>query len=243
MKILAFVQISKRCSTLTLTQAQTSSYMKAWQWRLEILAWPLWRPGGVVLNRWSSLRDLFYGWSVWCSASQILPASFHFKQASVINPLPIFMLFPRQAPEVIRMQDNNPYSFQSDVYSYGIVLFELMTGELPYSQIANRDQVTHTGLKSCLVLVKAHGLPMLLMLHCFSIVHLKGQSWKNLKYITFICKYSGQHSSKCLKSLSVSKKLMVYPAWLCMCLLTWIRISLSLTPAMFCRASGLNLDV
>lgn len=47
------------------------------------------------------------------------------------------------APEVMRMEDNNPYSFQSDVYSYGIVLFELMTGELPYSQIGNRDQIIY----------------------------------------------------------------------------------------------------
>ncbi|XP_068607580.1 raf-1 proto-oncogene, serine/threonine kinase a [Brachionichthys hirsutus] len=47
------------------------------------------------------------------------------------------------APEVIRMQDNDPYSFQSDVYSYGIVLFELMTGELPYSHTANRDQIIY----------------------------------------------------------------------------------------------------
>uniref|UniRef100_A0A3Q3IFC2 non-specific serine/threonine protein kinase n=1 Tax=Monopterus albus TaxID=43700 RepID=A0A3Q3IFC2_MONAL len=45
------------------------------------------------------------------------------------------------APEVIRMQDNNPYTFQSDVYGYGVVLFELMSGTLPYSSINSRDQI------------------------------------------------------------------------------------------------------
>uniref|UniRef100_A0A3P8VWY4 non-specific serine/threonine protein kinase n=1 Tax=Cynoglossus semilaevis TaxID=244447 RepID=A0A3P8VWY4_CYNSE len=45
------------------------------------------------------------------------------------------------APEVIRMQDSNPYTFQSDVYGYGIVLFELMSGTLPYFNINNRDQI------------------------------------------------------------------------------------------------------
>ncbi|XP_050663615.1 raf homolog serine/threonine-protein kinase Raf isoform X2 [Leptidea sinapis] len=45
------------------------------------------------------------------------------------------------APEVIRMEEPAPYTFRSDVYSYGIVLFELMAGELPYSHLNNKDQI------------------------------------------------------------------------------------------------------
>uniref|UniRef100_A0A8C3PBW7 non-specific serine/threonine protein kinase n=1 Tax=Chrysemys picta bellii TaxID=8478 RepID=A0A8C3PBW7_CHRPI len=45
------------------------------------------------------------------------------------------------APEVIRMQDSSPYSFQSDVYAYGVVLFELTTNSLPYGHVRSRDQI------------------------------------------------------------------------------------------------------
>ncbi|KAF7998042.1 hypothetical protein HCN44_009440 [Aphidius gifuensis] len=45
------------------------------------------------------------------------------------------------APEVIRMQEENPYSFQSDVYAFGVVSFELLAGQLPYSNINNKDQI------------------------------------------------------------------------------------------------------
>ncbi|CAH4035237.1 raf homolog serine/threonine-protein kinase Raf [Pieris brassicae] len=45
------------------------------------------------------------------------------------------------APEVIRMEEPAPYTFRSDVYSYGIVLFELMATELPYSHLNNKDQI------------------------------------------------------------------------------------------------------
>uniref|UniRef100_A0A8D0CUL3 non-specific serine/threonine protein kinase n=1 Tax=Sander lucioperca TaxID=283035 RepID=A0A8D0CUL3_SANLU len=37
--------------------------------------------------------------------------------------------------------NSNPYTFQSDVYGYGVVLYELMSGTLPYSIINNRDQI------------------------------------------------------------------------------------------------------
>uniref|UniRef100_A0A8C4QFJ5 non-specific serine/threonine protein kinase n=1 Tax=Eptatretus burgeri TaxID=7764 RepID=A0A8C4QFJ5_EPTBU len=45
------------------------------------------------------------------------------------------------APEVIRMRQSDPYSYQSDVYAYGIVLFELLARHLPYSHVGNRDQI------------------------------------------------------------------------------------------------------
>lgn len=47
-----------------------------------------------------------------------------------------------QAPEVVRMKDPNPYSFHSDIYAYGIVLYELLTSSLPYPHVGNKDQVS-----------------------------------------------------------------------------------------------------
>ncbi|CAH8544482.1 unnamed protein product [Schistosoma rodhaini] len=45
------------------------------------------------------------------------------------------------APEVIRMEGETPYTNLSDVYAYGVVIYELITGQLPYSHYNNRDQI------------------------------------------------------------------------------------------------------
>ena len=45
------------------------------------------------------------------------------------------------APEIIRMKPANPYSCVSDVYAFGIVMYELMCSELPYSNVGCRDQL------------------------------------------------------------------------------------------------------
>ena len=39
------------------------------------------------------------------------------------------------APEILTHQESNPYTVSSDMYAYGIVLFELFAGELPYFDI------------------------------------------------------------------------------------------------------------
>ncbi|KIH62720.1 hypothetical protein ANCDUO_06995 [Ancylostoma duodenale] len=49
--------------------------------------------------------------------------------------------FKNEAPEVIRMQDPNPYTTLSDVYSFGVVMYEVLSSSLPYSNINNRDQI------------------------------------------------------------------------------------------------------
>lgn len=39
------------------------------------------------------------------------------------------------------MKESSPYTFQSDVYAFGVVLYELASAELPYTSINNKDQV------------------------------------------------------------------------------------------------------
>ncbi|KAI6177550.1 Non-specific serine/threonine protein kinase [Aphelenchoides bicaudatus] len=60
------------------------------------------------------------------------------KAESNPNPSGSILWMP---PEVIRMQIANPYSNRSDVYSFGIVLYELLSSTLPYVEYKSRDQI------------------------------------------------------------------------------------------------------
>lgn len=39
------------------------------------------------------------------------------------------------------MKEQNPYTFQSDVYAFGIVMYELLTQQLPYKSINDRYRI------------------------------------------------------------------------------------------------------
>jgi len=60
------------------------------------------------------------------------------KAESNPNPSGSILWMP---PEVIRMKMMNPYGTRSDVYSFGIVLYELLSCSLPYTEFKSRDQI------------------------------------------------------------------------------------------------------
>lgn len=47
------------------------------------------------------------------------------------------------APEVIQMKFDDPFTQKSDVYAFGIVLYELMSSSLPYSEYDSLDQIMY----------------------------------------------------------------------------------------------------
>ncbi len=55
------------------------------------------------------------------------------------------------APEVIKIKTEDAFSFQSDVYAFGIVLYELLSGILPYSDGGCRKNGTRYASKELTV--------------------------------------------------------------------------------------------
>ena len=49
------------------------------------------------------------------------------------------------APEVIKIKTEDAFSYQSDVYAFGIVIYELLAGILPYSDGGARPNGTIYG--------------------------------------------------------------------------------------------------
>ena len=48
------------------------------------------------------------------------------------------------APEIIKIKTEDAFSYQSDVYAFGIVLYELLSGILPYSDGGTRKNQTRS---------------------------------------------------------------------------------------------------
>ena len=55
------------------------------------------------------------------------------------------------APEVIKIKTEDAFSFQSDVYAFGIVIYELLSGILPYSDGGAKKNGTRYGSRELTV--------------------------------------------------------------------------------------------
>lgn len=52
------------------------------------------------------------------------------------------------SPEIIKIKTEDAFSFQSDVYAFGIVLYELLSNILPYSDGGARKNGTSYSAKA-----------------------------------------------------------------------------------------------
>jgi serine/threonine protein kinase len=77
------------------------------------------------------------------------------------------------APEVL---DNKPYNETADVYSYAIVLWELLTGESPFSDIDSFDEL----VEAVYVINMASPAYLFLLLVLMSLYHLATASRKSV---------------------------------------------------------------
>ena len=125
--------ISVTCTPRTLFiviwRATTFSCTMTWPWKSVTLVWLQSRQSGLDLISRSSRQ---VSNAAYCQSwSDVSHASASLSSGSIWW----------MAPEVIRMKDDNPYGFQSDVYAFGVVLYELFSGQLAYSHINNKDQI------------------------------------------------------------------------------------------------------